>query len=139
MVCNKQNNIIVLLLIYKFYRGTSFRETLMRLEEVRSLMPSHHNIMALTATASKTLRGQIESVLGMRTPLGMIKSPNMRLCLLKIKGFNSYEVPPVFIVKELRSKLTLLPRITIFCNRKTDSTTISIEIRKVFHSSTWML
>jgi ATP-dependent DNA helicase RecQ len=102
--------------------GTSFRDAFLRIKEVRSLMPSGVNIMALTATASKTLREKVQLFLGMRNPVTMIRSPekpNMSLSLFKVKEYNAYEVPRIIehVLDELKRKLILLPRMIIFCNR----------------------
>ncbi len=50
-------------------RGDTFRRLLLRIGEIRSLLPSHVNIMALTATATKTLRRDIARIIGMRNEL----------------------------------------------------------------------
>ena len=88
-------------------------------------MPSTVGVMALTATASKPLREKVELLLGMRNPFTMIRSPqkrNITLALFPIRGYNEYEVPKVFqcILEEIRQKLIELPRIMIFCKRKSD-------------------
>ena len=108
-----------------YYRGLSFREAFTRIKEIRSLMPSTVGVMALTATASKPLREKVELLLGMRNPFTMIRSPekrNIAVALFPIRGYNEYEVPKVFqcILEEIRQKLIELPRIMIFCKRKSD-------------------
>ena len=88
-------------------------------------MPSTVGVMALTATASKPLREKVELLLGMRNPFTMISSPekrNITVALFPIRGYNEYEVPKGFqcILDEIRQKLIELPRIMIFCKRKSD-------------------
>ena len=88
-------------------------------------MPSHIGIMALTATATRALRLQVEQMLGMRSPLAIIHSPdkqNLRLSATELKCLNNYGVSKIFnhILVDLREKLTLLPRILIFCKTKID-------------------
>ncbi|XP_003389188.1 PREDICTED: uncharacterized protein LOC100639792 [Amphimedon queenslandica] len=105
--------------------GKTFREAFTRLTEVRSTMPSHIGIMALTATATRTLRLQVEQILGMRSPLAIIRSPdkpNLRFSNIELGGVNNYGVPNIFhhILIELREKLTDLQRVMIFCKVKTD-------------------
>ena len=107
------------------FRGLSFREAFTRLHGVRSIMPSNIGVMALTATASRPLRQKIEAVLGMRAPFTIIQSPdkpNMRLSVIQVKGCNAFDVPKVFdhILTEIQSKLTLMPRVMIFCKVKSD-------------------
>ena len=62
-------------------------------------MPSHIGIMALTATATRALRLQVEQMLGMKSPLALIRSPdkeNVRLSATELKGFNNYGVSQIF-------------------------------------------
>ena len=55
--------------------------------------------MALTATATRALRLQVEQMLGMKSPLALIRSPdkeNVRLSATELKGFNNYGVSQIF-------------------------------------------
>ena len=54
----------------------SFREAFSCLKEVRSLMESRIGIMALTATATRSLRLKVEEMLGMGSPIAIIRSPD---------------------------------------------------------------
>ena len=105
------------------YRGLTFREAFARIK-VRSAMPSHVGIMALTATATKQVREKVQGLTGMRDPLCNIRSPDKTnmFSSIAIKGYNSYEVSKFFnvILEELKTKLIALPRIIIFCKLKTD-------------------
>ena len=49
-------------------RGDTFRTTLKRIGEIRSLIPDRVNVMALTATATRKLQKCIEDILGMNKP-----------------------------------------------------------------------
>ena len=57
-------------------RGKEFRETYSRLSELRSLIPSSVNVMALTATASDTLISEIIKDTGMVNPYIEVWSTN---------------------------------------------------------------
>ena len=84
-------------------------------------MPSNVNIMALTATATRTLRVQIVKLLGMIDPMTMIRSPdkaNIRYANIQAKS-NSDAIFK-YVLKELQMRRTLLPRIIIFCKFKSD-------------------
>ena len=48
----------------------------MRLGEVRSILPHNVHVMALTATATKTLRRDVCDVLGMENPVLVSASPD---------------------------------------------------------------
>lgn len=47
-------------------RGSTFRTLYSQVGELRSLIPSHTQMMALTATATRTLRCDVFTLLGMR-------------------------------------------------------------------------
>lgn len=49
-------------------RGHNFRTEYSRLGEVRSILPRGVNVMALTATATKTLRKDVIDLLSMDSP-----------------------------------------------------------------------
>lgn len=88
-------------------------------------MSSAIGIMALTATATRSLRREVEELLGMTSPLAIIRSPdkvNIRFSVVEIKGYNDYEVPRLLehVLHELQMKRVLLPRVIIFCKIKTD-------------------
>lgn len=49
---------------------------MLRIGELRSLVPSHVNLMALTATATKSLRLDVTRILGMKDPTLIATSPS---------------------------------------------------------------
>ncbi len=51
--------------VSNFFRGGSFRCAFDEVGDIRALVPSRIKMMALTATATKTLRQEICHVLGM--------------------------------------------------------------------------
>ena len=61
--------------MFKHYRGETFRTVLDRIGEVRNILPQGTNIMALTATATKTVRLSVTKTIGMRNPLVIALSP----------------------------------------------------------------
>ena len=84
-------------------------------------MKSKVHVMALTATATQTLRRQVECSLGMIDPVKIVQSPdkvNIRFASVQIKS--NYELVLKLVLKELKSKRTSLPRIIIFCKYKSD-------------------
>jgi superfamily II DNA helicase RecQ len=100
--------------------GLTFREPFSQLGELRSLMKSDLNIMALTTTATKDLRYKVESLLGMVNPITIIRSPdknNLRLSCIEMSNIGA---TLEMILKELHSKRTLTPRIIIFCKNTFD-------------------
>ena len=66
-----------------FNRGETFRRTMLRLGEIRSIFPEGVPIMAVTATATRTLQHEIARILGMCGPTVISVSPckiNNNLC-----------------------------------------------------------
>ena len=53
-----------------------FRKLLLRIGEVRSLLPSEVKIMALTATATTKLRTDVSRAIGLKNELVISKSPS---------------------------------------------------------------
>ena len=97
-------------MLFLNYRGLSFRDAFSRIGEIRSLVSSHVNVMALTATATRTLRVQVASLLGMTNLVTMIRSPdkaNVRYSNIRAKSNND----TIFkhVLKELLEKRTSLP------------------------------
>ena len=67
MLYNLQLSCFVTILLL-LNRGDDFRKEYSRLGEIRSILSKDVHIMALTATATKTLREDISSALGMQSP-----------------------------------------------------------------------
>lgn len=80
-------------------------------------MSSYIHLMALTATATSSLRKEVETLLGMVNPVTIIRSPdkgNIRYASLQVKGSTDK-----LVVQELLNQRTQLPRIIVFCKCKT--------------------
>lgn len=60
------------------YRGDEFRKEYSRLSEVRSILPVGVNVMALTATATRTLRKDVCDLLSMENPVLVSVSPDKK-------------------------------------------------------------
>ncbi len=61
-----------------FYRSESFRPVMDRIGEVRSLLPIGVNVMAITATATKTIRYSVSKKIGLKSPYVITRSPLLR-------------------------------------------------------------
>ena len=104
--------------------GDYFRREFSKLGEVRSLIPYHVNMMAMTATATTATRRRIISILGMRDPSVIAISPDKsNICYWVKKGVsvNDIVIPLVAKLKVQRCKL---PRVIIFCRRCEDCSTL---------------
>ncbi len=58
-----------------YCRGEAFRHSLHRLGEVRSILPNGVHVMALTATATKSLQSEVAEILGMMNTISLAVSP----------------------------------------------------------------
>ena len=76
--------------------------------------------MALTATTTSSLRKEVISVLGMRSPIITYLSPCRSNILYSIRSFES--IPETFgpILKAIEVQRVGLPRVIIYCRRYQD-------------------
>ena len=58
----------ILIILLHIFRGDTFRESLLRIGKVRSLLPHGVNVIALTATATAQLVIQYRAYLGRSNP-----------------------------------------------------------------------
>ena len=104
-------------IIISIRRGSNFRTAFARLGEVRSLIPSHVNIMALTATITANTFGVIVNALGMLHPHRVIMSPVRRNLMFAVVPNQTL----VLLAKRLRKQLEAMtmnfPKTVVFCRR----------------------
>jgi superfamily II DNA helicase RecQ len=100
---------IFILVIY--CRGEYFRREFSNLGQVRSLIPSTVNVMALTATATKTTRDKIIAIFGMLLPKIALEKSNITYWV------SSVEEVFTPIADKLKCKRANMPRVIIFCKR----------------------
>ena len=77
-------------------RGDTFRSILLRVGEIRSLLPKSVTVLAMTATATKTLRTKVSEVIGLVDPLIISISPckpNIILCHVQVH-FSTRHISP---------------------------------------------
>ena len=86
-----------------------------RLGEIRSLLPHHVHIMALTATATASLRSSVSNILGMKKPVVIAVSPNKENIIYSVGKFT--RVPETFrpLLDRIRLDRTKAPRTIIYC------------------------
>ncbi len=114
----------VLLSLIEYYfsvhRGKTFRKVLLRVNELRSLLPPTMNIMALTDTATSKLRTQVSQIIGMRNELVISKCPakeSMMYTTIELSTLDKTFSP---IVHKLREVGINCPRILIYCRSYND-------------------
>lgn len=99
------------------------------LGEVRSLIPTGVNIMALMATATKLTRQKVVSILGMINPVVVSISPHKPNILYWVGTKSSMVMfSPVI---HLKTERTLMPRMTIFRQKYSDCASLY----QIFHIS----
>lgn len=101
-------------------RGETFRKTLLRIGEVRSLVPESVCVMALTATATKSLKLDVIRILGMRNPAVISASPsrdNIKYAIVPSEGFHEAFKA---LLEGLRRLRTDFPRTIIYCRKFRD-------------------
>ena len=102
------------------YRGDEFRNKFSRLGEVRSILPSNVNVLALTATAPRGMRIDIQKAPGMADPLVITSSPDKPNIILSVRPYVSLDISFGPVVEELRSARTSLGRTIIYCQKQED-------------------
>ena len=101
-----------------YNRGDEFRVSFQRLGELRSIIPPQVNVMALTATATKTLRLQVCGILGMHDPILVEVSPEKSNIFLATGTFTSIIEIFTPIAERLKLNRTKLGKVIIFCKRR---------------------
>ena len=97
------------------YRGESFRSEFSRLGEVRSILPSNVHVMALTATASATLRRSITWTLGMQNTALIEISPDKAKIKYVVSEFSSNKESFTPLIHDLARLKLQMRRVLIFC------------------------
>ena len=101
-----------------FHRGDDFRVEFSHLGEVRSLIPQKIKIMALTATATITLRSEICHVLGMKDPHVVTVSPDKSNVILRVSQFESIEHTFEPIIQKLKTERLNMRHTIIYCQKQ---------------------
>ena len=108
------------LLLFVLCRGDSFRSVLLRVGELRSLLPDRVCIMALTATATFGLRSKVSALLGMRNPLLTYMSPCKENLFYGLQSFKCIEDSFTPLLNSLIKNRLNTPRTLIYCRRYID-------------------
>ena len=107
---------IIILLTYN--RGDKFRIEFSRLGELRSLLPRHVNIMALTATATRQLRSNIIRLLGMKKTKIVCENPHRENIIYDVVSFDSMEGTFYKLILTLKRLRSSMPRTIIYCQQQ---------------------
>ena len=99
-------------------RGDDFRVEFFHLGEVQSLIPQKVNIMALTATATRTLRSDVCHVLRMKDPHIVTVSPDKSNVILRVSPFETYESAFKPVISTLKKERLNMGRTIIYCQKQ---------------------
>lgn len=88
--------------------------------EIRSLLPPEVKVLALTATATKSLCAKVSEVIGLIDPLVISVSPCKPNIVYAVSGFTTISTSFAPILHELKEKKTNFPRMIIYCRRYDD-------------------
>lgn len=103
--------------VIPFFRGSTFRKAFSRIGEVRSIIPQHVHMMALTATATKSTRRSILQKLGMNNATIINVSPEKSNIYLSVCEKPSVEGFVEKVAAVLTQKRQLAPKLLIFCRK----------------------
>lgn len=86
-----------------------------RLGEIKSLLPRHVRIMALTATATKSLRSSVTCTLGMENPVVIAISPCKANLTYNVGTYTTVAETFKPLLNRLRTDRERTPRIIVYC------------------------
>ncbi len=110
--------------IFFLCRGETFRSILLRIEEIRSLIPEHAGNMALTATATERLRKDASRLMGLRNEVVVAISPckdNIMYVVGESDGIERIFEP---LATKLLKKQASYPRTLIYCRSFADCSNV---------------
>lgn len=100
--------------------GESFRIAFAEIGNLRSIIPSEVNIMALTATVTQKTFKTILERLALRNPKIISVSPQRDNIFFKVSPPVNLDELTAFIKEELEEKRIAFPKTVIFCRRYED-------------------
>lgn len=106
------------------FRGATFRSTLSRIGEVRSIIPRGTPCIALTATATKLLRSKIIEIIGLQNPQIIAVSPCKANIMYSVSKFVSVETSFGPLLEQIKKLGVSLPRTIIYCRRYEDTSSL---------------
>lgn len=98
-------------------RGETFRPALLRLGELRSILPLNTHILALTATANQNVQKKIKRIIGMPDMKVIFVSPSKENLTYSVAEYVSISSNFTAILNELIIARECYPRTIIFCRK----------------------
>ncbi len=109
--------------------GESFRIAFAEIGNLRSIIPSEVNIMALTATVTQKTFKTILERLALRHPKIISVSPQQDNIFFKVSPPVNLDELTAFIKEELEEKRIAFPKTVIFCRRYEDCSKLFLSLR----------
>ena len=107
-----------------FIRGTTFREALLKVGEVRSILPQKTPVMALTATATRSLQFELIDIVGMISPSLLVLPPCKPNLTYKVLSYTSLKDNFTSLCEGLKRERKQYPRTIIYCQQLKDCANI---------------
>ena len=98
--------------------GNEFRREFSRLGELRSLLPRHVHILAITATATASLRRSVIKILGMKDTVVITENVDKPNLVYSVLTFESMEITFSGMIQRLKKERTRMPRAIIYCQQQ---------------------
>ena len=111
------------------YRGETFRKLLLRIGEIRSLLPDKARIMALMATCTEKLRKTVSSLIGFRDELVISKSPCKNNIMYTVIASAPIEEVFMPVAKRLYEERLSYPRTLIYCRSYKDCSSVYLFLK----------
>jgi bloom syndrome protein len=105
------------------FRGDSFRVAYAHIRDIRSILPSHVNIMALTATATKETYDVVCSRLSMKNPSVIGCAPNRDNIFYALKLLPNMDEFAETISNNVKRLGLYYPKTVVFCQKYADCST----------------
>lgn len=123
-------NLHIHVLICVAYRGDKFRIQFAYLGEIRSIIPSDVNILALTATASHTTFTTVCKRLSLINPILIGCSPQRPNIIYSVKPLPSVEELCYELSDGLKKLGKMYPKTIVFCRSYSDCSALLLCLRK---------
>ncbi len=102
---------------------------LLRIGEVRSLLPRGVHLLALTATATKTTQNAVARILGMRNTLTVAIPPCKRNIVYAVVQFTSVAETLSPLLDRVKRERVSMPRVIVYCRRYEECTDLYLFLR----------
>ena len=93
---------------------------LLRIGEIRSILPESVHVMCLTATATTEVRKQVIAIVGLNNPKVFSVSPSKPNIVYTVKSEDDLFTAFVLLLDKLKAQCLGFPKIIIYCQKLSD-------------------